>query len=165
MSVPAHHDTEISAPVDQPTITIVRDFDAEPATLFRAWTDAELFAQWVGPRSIETRIEHWDARTGGGWRYTAWRGDERIAGFYGSFHELRPNQRLVQTFAFDGAPDGLSLDILTLEPLLGGLTRATMVSVVHSLDLRNSILSSGMDSGVREGFDKLDTLLTTMTRP
>lgn len=165
MSVPARHDTEISAPADQPTITIVREFDAAPAALFRAWTDAELFAQWIGPRSIETRIEHWDARTGGSWRYTAWRDGERIAGFYGCFHELRPSGRLVQTFAFDGSPDGVSLDILTLEPLLGGRTRATMVSVVHSLHLRNAILSSGMDSGVREGFDKLDTLLTTMTRP
>ncbi len=165
MTVPARHETEISAPADQPTITIVRDFDAEPAAVFRAWTDAELFAQWIGPRSIETRIEHWDARTGGSWRYTAWRDGEKIAGFYGCFHELRPNERLVQTFTYDGAPDGVSLDILTLEAITGGRTRATAVSVVHSLDIRNAILSSGMDSGVREGFDKLDILLTTMGRP
>lgn len=163
MSVPARHETEISAPADQPTITIVRNFDAAPAAVFRAWTEAELFAQWVGPRSIETRIEHWDARTGGSWRYTAWRSGEQIAGFYGSFHEVRPNERLVQTFTFDGAPDGVSLDLLTVEPISGGRTVATVMSVVHSLEIRNAILSSGMEAGVREGFEKLDTLLTTMS--
>jgi uncharacterized protein YndB with AHSA1/START domain len=128
--------------------------------VFRAWTDAELFAQWAGPRSIETRIEHWDARTGGSWRYSAWRGGEQIAGFYGSFHEVRPATRLVQTFTYDGVPDGVSLEALTFEALAGGRTRVTTVAVVESIELRDAILSSGMDVGVREGYEQLDELLS-----
>ena len=75
-----------------------RDFDATPDRVFRAWVDPELFARWIGPRSVETRIDLWDARTGGSWRYTQLRDGQEIAAFYGSFHEVRPNDRLVQTF-------------------------------------------------------------------
>jgi uncharacterized protein YndB with AHSA1/START domain len=159
VSSTAKHETEISAPADLPTITIVREFDAAPQTLFRAFVEPTLFAQWIGPRNIDTRIERWDARTGGSWRYSAWRDGELIAGFYGSFHEVRPSERLVQTFTFDGAPDGVSLDAMTFLELPSGNTRTTAVSVVDSLESRNAILSSGMEAGAREGYEKLDELL------
>jgi uncharacterized protein YndB with AHSA1/START domain len=159
MSSVTKHETEIDAPADLPTITIVREFDAPPEKVFRAWTDAELFARWIGPRSINTRIEHWDARTGGSWRYAAVRDGEQIASFYGSFHEVRPNERLVQTFTFEGFPDGVSLETMTFQALPNGRTRTSAVSVVDSLEARNAILSSGMDVGVREGYEKLDELL------
>lgn len=152
-------ETTIEAPADLPTITIERTFAAPPAQVFRAFVEPELFSRWIGPHSVEARIEHWDARTGGSWRYAAWREGERIAGFYGSFHEVRSDERLVQTFTYDGAPDGVSLDTTTFRALPDGGTRLTTVSVVEALSLRNMILASGMDTGVREGYVKLDSLL------
>jgi uncharacterized protein YndB with AHSA1/START domain len=151
-------ETTIAAPPDLPTITIERTFASPPSQVFRAFVDSELFSRWIGPDSVEARIGHWDARTGGSWSYAAWRDEERIAGFYGSFHEVRPDERLVQTFTYDGAPDGVSLDTTTFTPLPGG-TRISTVSVVESLEIRNLILASGMDTGVREGYAKLDALL------
>ena len=162
MSASTTPETQISAPSDVPTITIVREFDAPPEKVFRAWTDPELFVRWIGPRSIDTRIDHWDARTGGSWRYFALRDGEQVAGFYGSFHEVRPTERLVQTFTYDGVPDGVSLETMTFEALAEGRTKVTMLGVVESLEARNAILSSGMDVGVREGHEKLDELLTSL---
>jgi uncharacterized protein YndB with AHSA1/START domain len=159
MSHHTKHETEISADPNLPTITIVREFDAPPDRVFRAHVDPELYVQWVGPRSIDARLEHWDARTGGSWRYTAVRDGEEIASFFGSFHEVRPNERIVQTFTYDGAPDGVSLETLTLEELLDGRTRLTGFSLVESIEIRDMILSSGMDLGVNEGYEKLDELL------
>jgi uncharacterized protein YndB with AHSA1/START domain len=159
MSTHTKHETEITADPNLPTITIVREFDAPRDRVFRAHVDPELFVQWVGPRSIETKVEHWDARTGGSWRYTAVREGEEIARFFGSFHEVRPDDRIVQTFTYEGGGDGVSLEIMTLEELPGGRTRITGVSVVDSIELRDLILSSGMDVGVNEGYEKLDELL------
>jgi len=150
--------TTIEADPQVPTITMTREFDAPPDRVFQAWVDPELFAQWVGPRSLTTTIEHWDARTGGSWRYTSERADLRES-FYGSFHEVRPSERLVQTFTWEGAPDGVSLETLTFEALEGGRTRIVGVSVVESMQLRDLILSSGMEVGVNEGYEKLDELL------
>ena len=158
MSQTATNRTRIEADPDLPVIRIIREFDAPPERVFRAWVDPELFVQWIGPRSIETTIEKWDARTGGEWRYTGSREDFSM-GFWGSFHEVRPPERLVQTFSFDGAPDGVSLETMTFEPLEGGRCRITGVSVVESLEIRDQILASGMDVGVNEGYEKLDELL------
>ncbi len=153
------HQTEISADPNLPTITITREFDATPEQVFRAHVDPELYARWIGPRSIDTRIEHWDCRTGGSWRYAAWREGEEIARFFGSFHQVREPDRIVQTFTYEGAGDGVSLETLTLEELPDGRTRLTGLSVVDSMELRDMILASGMEVGVNEGYEKLDELL------
>ncbi len=159
MNTTATHQTEVVADPALPTIRIVRDFDAPVDRVFRAWTDPELFAQWVGPRSIDTRIDEWDARTGGRWRYHALRDGEEIAGFYGSFHEVRPDSRLVQTFTWEGEPDGVSLETMTFTDLGEGRTRTEALSVVASLQIRDAIIAGGMESGVVEGYQKLDELL------
>lgn len=155
----AKHETEIVADPAIPVITITREFDAPPAAVFRAHVDPELFAQWCGPRSIDMRIEHWDARTGGSWRYTAIREGEEIARFFGSFHEVREPDRIVQTFTYESGEDGVSLETMRLEELPGGRTRLTGVSVVDTLELRDLIMASGMEVGVVEGYERLDALL------
>jgi uncharacterized protein YndB with AHSA1/START domain len=153
--------TTIEADPALPTIRIVREFDAPRERVFRAWTDPELVTQWLGPKNLTMRVDHWDGQTGGSYRYTALRDGEEIAAFYGSFHEVRPQERLVQTFTFDGAPDGVSLETLTLEDLGDGRTRTVGISVVESLEIRDMIMASGMDTGVIQGYDKLDALLAT----
>ncbi len=152
-------ETTIQADPDLPTISIVREFDAPRDRVFRAWTDRELAARWLGPRSLEMRIDDWEMRTGGHYRYASVRNGEVVASFYGSFHEVRPDERLVQTFTFEGFPDGVSLETATFEDLGGGRTRVTILTVVESREIRDQILASGMEVGVREGYEKLDELL------
>ena len=81
--------------------------------------------------------------------------------FWGSFHEVREPSRLVQTFSFDEEPNGVSLETLTFEDLEDGRCRTTGVSLVESLEVRDQILVSGMDEGVKEGYEKLDELLAS----
>lgn len=64
----------------------------------------------------------------------------------------------MQTFTWDGAPDGVSLDTAVFEDL-GGRTRVTTTSVVDSFETRDGILSSGMEGGLTEGYQRLDELL------
>jgi uncharacterized protein YndB with AHSA1/START domain len=153
------HDTTIEADPQLPTVRIIRDFDAPPDRVFRAWTDPELAAQWLGPRNLTMKVDTWDARTGGGYRYAAWRDGVEIAAFYGSFHEVRRNERIVQTFTWLGAPDGVSLETVTFSDLGDGRTRVTSLSVVDNMEARTAILASGMETGVIEGYEKLDALL------
>jgi uncharacterized protein YndB with AHSA1/START domain len=159
MSATTHPQTTIDADPALPTITIVREFDAPVALVFRAHVEADLVQQWLGPRDHPMHIDHWDCRTGGSWRYRT--ADGRIS-FYGSFHEVRPDERLVQTFTFDGAPDGVSLETMTFEDLGDGRTRLTGLSVVESMEIRDQIIASGMEVGVVQGYEQLDDLLTSM---
>src|SRR4051812_25499193 len=155
------HETEIVADEKVPTIEIIREFDAPVEQVFRAHVDPELYARWVGPRSVTTRITRWEARTGGAWAFANDRDGAQIASFYGSFHEVRQHERIVWTFTYEGEPDAVALETLTFEEIEGGRTRLRVLSVVRDFQTRDGMLSSGMDVGVNEGYDKLDELLVT----
>ena len=155
----ARNETRIEADAAMPTITITREFDAPVELVYRAYAEPDLLAKWLGPRSHPMRIDHYDFRTGGSWRYST--ADDAVH-FYGSFHEVRADERIVQTFTFDGAPDGVSLETMTFEDLGNGRSRVTGLSVVESLEMRDAILASGMEVGVIEGYAQLDELLTTL---
>ncbi|MFD1504781.1 polyketide cyclase [Georgenia yuyongxinii] len=151
--------TRIEADPQLPVVRIIREFDAARERVFRAWVDRDLVARWLGPKRSEMRIDTWEARTGGGYRYADFEDGEEVARFFGSFHEVRAPERLVQTFTWEGMPDGVSLDIMTFEDLGDGRTRVTSTSVVDSIEGRDAIMASGMEVGVNEGYEKLDALL------
>ena len=152
------HETQIVADPDVPLVRIVREFDAPPEKVFRAHTDPELLVQWMGPRDVEMHIDHYDCRTGGSYRFLHTRAGEEY-GFHGSFHEVRPSEVIVQTFTFEGFPDGVALEKLVLEDLGGGRTRLTATSLVDSFEGRDAFVASGMEIGVVEGYERLDEVL------
>lgn len=159
MTATATNETRIEADPDLPTIRISRDFDASRNRVYRAWTDPDLVVQWLGPKNTTVQIDTWDARTGGSYRYSEWSEGEQLASFYGSFHELRTGERLVQTFTYEGVPDGVCLETMTFEDLGGGRTRVTGLSIVDTMEDRDATIASGMEVGVVEGYEKLDALL------
>jgi uncharacterized protein YndB with AHSA1/START domain len=160
MTATSTHETTITADPDVPLIRITREFDAPPAKVFRAHTDPELYAQWIGPRRYETRVKVFDCRTGGSWRFVQSGGGAEYA-FHGCFHEVRPSELIVQTFTYEGEPDHVSLERLVLEDLGDGRTRLTATSLVESFASRDAWLASGMEEGVNQGYERLDELLAT----
>ena len=154
-------ETQIVADPDVPLVRIVREFDATPEKVFRAHTDPELLVQWMGPRGLEMSIDHFDCRTGGSYRYLHRQGGEEY-GFHGCFHEVRPSELIVQTFTFEGFPDGVALEKLVLEDLGDGRTRLTATSLVDSFEGRDAFVASGMETGVVEGYERLDEVLAEL---
>jgi uncharacterized protein YndB with AHSA1/START domain len=161
MSATTKHETTINLPEGLPMVEIIREFDAPPEQVYRAHVDPDLAMAWMGPRDITSQVDHWDARTGGSWRYVSGRSGEEY-GFFGCFHELRPAERIVQTFTYEGFPDGVSLEIMTFEALDGGRTRLRAVSIVESVEGRDAFVASGMETGIVQGYEKLDELLPTL---
>jgi uncharacterized protein YndB with AHSA1/START domain len=158
MTTASTSETQIISDPEVPLVRIIREFDAPPEKVFRAHTDPELVVQWVGPRGVQMTVDSWDCRTGGSYRYVHRQGDEEY-GFRGSFHEVRPAELIVQTFTFEGVPDGVALERLVLEDLGGGRTRLIATSLVDSFEGRDAFVASGMEVGVREGYERLDELL------
>lgn len=149
------NEAAVIADPDLPKVTITREFDAPPDRVFAAHVDPEIFARWVGPDRYDVTIDRWDARTGGNYRYAT--GDEW---FFGSFHEVLPDQcKVVQTWAWEGLPGAVSLDTMTVTELPGGRSLLTTVSLVESMQAQAGMLASGMETGINEGYAKLDELL------
>jgi uncharacterized protein YndB with AHSA1/START domain len=158
MTTTSPHETRIVADPDVPLVRITREFDAPPERVFRAHTDPDLVVRWLGPRDLAMRIDHYDCRTGGSYRYVHVRGSEEFA-FHGCFHDVRPAELIVQTFTYEGEPDGVALERMEFTDLGGGRTRLTSTSLVDSFAGRDAFLASGMESGVREGYERLDEVL------
>ena len=78
---------------------------------------------------------------------------------------MRPAELIVQTFTYEGFPDGVALEKLVLEDLGDGRTRLTATSLVDSFEARDAVVSSGMEGGVREGYERLDELLASLRTP
>jgi len=158
MTMTSTHETEITVDPTVPLVRITREFDAPPDKVFRAHVDPELVVQWLGPRDLETTIVHYDCRTGGSYRYLQTRGEEEY-GFRGCFHDVRPGELIVQTFTFEGMPDGVALEKLVFEDLGDGRTRLVATSLVDSFQDRDAMISGGMEYGIREGYERLDDVL------
>lgn len=153
--------TAVEADPAVPIIRITRDFAAPPERLLRAHTDPALFARWIGPATMRTRIDHWDARTGGSFRYASVRDDVEYV-FRGCFHDIRPD-RIVQTFTYEGDPDGVALETLWFTALGGDRTRLRTQMLVESFATRDAWLRSGMETGLDDGYAKLERMLTDGT--
>ena len=138
-------------------IQITRDFAADRAAVFRAWTTPELVARWwAGDRGEVTSIDI-DLRPGGRWRYvmTAHAGFE--VAFHGEYREIVPDERIVNTETFEGAPDATALTTVTF----ADAARGTLVTVLvehRSQTERDMHLNSGMEDGLQEALDKLETV-------
>jgi uncharacterized protein YndB with AHSA1/START domain len=152
------HGTTIVSDPDLPLVRIVREFDASPEKVFRAHADPELVAQWLGPRNATMRLDRFDFRTGGCYRYLHTENGQEY-GFHGSFHEVRLNQLIVQTFTFEGVPDGVALERILFEDAGDGRTRLTSTSLVESFESRDAFVASGIEAGVVEVYERLDELL------
>ena len=141
------YQVSIEADPTLPIIRITRDFDATPANLMRAHTDPGLFARWVGPNGMETKIVEWDATTGGRWRYLAGRDGEEYS-FHGCFHEVGED-RIIQTFTFDTSAMGSSKSSMNwvLETLTFVATGATTTLKFISLKGRFDLQADGRRDG------------------
>lgn len=152
------NETTITADPGTPFIDVVREFDATPAQVFRAWTDPELIPRWLGPADMVMDLLEYQPTPGGCYRYVHRNADRGEHSFRGVFHAVVPNQRIVQTFQYDGWPDEVSLESVTFEDL-GGRTRVRTHSVFPSVAARDAMVESGMERGVRDSMTRLAEVL------
>jgi uncharacterized protein YndB with AHSA1/START domain len=153
--------TSIEATPGGREIIITRIFDAPPAKLWRAFTEPELVAQWLGPRRLTAKIDSWVVEPGGKWAMTH-TGEDRVShDFVGFFHLVESGKRLVRTFEYLGMPGHISLETTTFEPD-GDKTKLTTVSVFQQPEDRDGMIESGMEEGVNEGNQRLDELLAKL---
>jgi uncharacterized protein YndB with AHSA1/START domain len=149
---------KVTLPTDT-EILMTREFNAPRHLVYRAYTTPELVRRWwAGRRGTVTSAEI-DLRVGGAWRYvmTTAEGGHEVA-FHGEFKDIVPDERLVNTEVFEGAPPeaGSSLVTVTFEDAGPGRTTMRMRSAYDSLEVRDVVLATGMEDGAQESLDGLE---------
>ncbi|KQW08252.1 polyketide cyclase [Leifsonia sp. Root4] len=152
----------VTAPEGVQYVDFVREFDAPVAAVFRAHAEPDLVKQWLGPDGYDVEIERFNFVTGGGYRYIHRAPDGEEYAFNGVFHVVRPNDFAIQTFEYEGFADAVSIESMRFEDLGDGRTRLVGHSVYPSQEARDGMVSSGMERGMSEGYNRLDQLLTTL---
>ncbi|WP_292516902.1 SRPBCC family protein [Methanoculleus sp.] len=158
--------TRITAEPGKQELVVVREFDAPRELVFRAHTDPKLYEQWIGPRGYSTRIETFEARSGGSWRYIQTDKEGNEYGFHGVNHDVTPPERIIQTFEFEGLPESghVILEEGKFDELPGNRTRFTGRSVFLSVEDRDGMMQSGMEEGMKDSYSRLDELLEKLQK-
>jgi uncharacterized protein YndB with AHSA1/START domain len=158
--MPSKNKVTVKAEPGKQELFITREFDAPRALVYKAHIDPKLYVQWLGPHGYEMILETFEPVSGRKYRYIHKDKDGNEYGFHGTFHEVS-EELMIQTFEFEGMPERghVALDTMRLEELPGGRTRITIHSVYQSVEDRDGMVQSGMETGVREGYERLDEIL------
>jgi uncharacterized protein YndB with AHSA1/START domain len=152
--------TIVAEPAKQELI-ITREFDAPRELVFSAFTDPDLYVQWIGLRRLTTRLEIFEPRNGGSWRYIQTDRAGNTFAFHGVNHEVLPPERIIGTFEFEGLPETghVLFQTARFEELPGNRTRLTAQSVFQSVEDRDGMMMADMEEGVNDSYERLDALL------
>ncbi len=160
------YETKITGEPGKQELLITRRFDAPRELVFRAYTDPELYVQWLGPLRRKITLEKFEPTNCGSWRYIHRDEDGNEYAFHGVHHEVTHPERIISMFEFEGLPEPghASFEMATFEELPGGKTWVMTKAVFQSVADRDGMVQSGMEKGVNDSHDRLDELLAKMQK-
>jgi uncharacterized protein YndB with AHSA1/START domain len=158
--------TKITVEPGKQELFIERVFDAPRELVFKAYTDPEIYKQWNGPDDLKMTLEKFEPHAGGSWKFTHTDPKGNEFKFHGVNHEVTTPERIIGTFEYDGLPEAghVILETVRFEELPGGKTKVLTQSVFQSVADRDGMVASGMDSGVIQGYARLDKILADLQK-
>jgi uncharacterized protein (TIGR03086 family) len=160
--MPTHLQSAVVTLPSDNEILITRRFDAPRALVWDCLTTPRHLLRWWGPSWCPLVACDIDLRPGGAWRYRSRSADGTEFAWHGTYREIVADERIVSTEVFEGFPDAESLNTMTLTEADGVTTLQTLV--VHwTKDNRDGHVNSGMEVGMQETMDRLDSLLEAST--
>jgi uncharacterized protein YndB with AHSA1/START domain len=154
---------KVTLPADE-QILITREFAAPRHLVYKAITTPELVKRWWNAKRGEVTSAEIDLRVGGRWRYVMVTDDGTEVGFHGEYREIVPNERIVSTEVYEGAPGGDengTLNTVTLTEKDGRTTMTTLVEA-PSKEIRDAIIDSGMEAGMQDAMDLLEEVAVSL---
>ncbi len=147
---------KITLPADDQML-VTREFDAPAELVYRATTEPELVKRWWGTQRGAMTVCEIDLRVGGSYRFAMEAGGQEVA-FHGEFKEILPNEKIVQTEAYEGIPDpdaNANVNTMTLTEADGRTTMEVLIQCVNQ-ESRDMQIASGMEEGMQESYDDLE---------
>jgi uncharacterized protein YndB with AHSA1/START domain len=152
-------------------ILISRNFDAPIAVVFDVLTQPEHVSSWGATppdRMTECSI---DLRVGGSYHYSFVAGDGTVCAFRGTYLEVEPPTRTVETWLFGGWPDAEAVETWQLRET-GGVTTVTMRLAFRDKAGRDCYPASGPEpreltssDGPGASFDAIEEILRSLLGP
>jgi uncharacterized protein YndB with AHSA1/START domain len=165
MAVASSRTATVTLPADE-QILITREFHAPKHLVYKAWTTPELVRRWWHANRGEMTVAEIDLRVGGKWRYAMVTPDGFEVAFHGEYREIVPNERIVSTEFFEGAPPMDGSDEGTLNTATfteaDGRTTVTVLVRAPNKDVRDAIIESGMEDGLQDALSLLEQVANSL---
>lgn len=159
---PDMDDLSVTTPANEALIVMTRTFAAPRILVWKVMTEPQHIPHWWGWSKAVTTVEKLDVRPGGTWRFAQKMPDGRQLVFKGTYLEVLPPEKLVNTFGMEGMyEDKLIVEEHRLEEI-GGRTVLTSTSRLDTIADRDAFVATGMEGGARESYNRMDAYLGTL---
>ena len=151
---------KVTVPENSLDVIGVATINAPLEKVFQAYVDKDLFVQWFCRGNEVTTIK-FEAKSGGVWDIHVKSPDGNEWGFYGVFHEVALNERIIWTFEFMGLPERghTSLERMDFVKIDENTTELRSTSVFLTQADRDGMVESGMEAGWRQSIEALGELV------
>lgn len=153
----------VTLPADD-QILITREFAAPKHLVYRAYTTPELVRRWWNAKRGEVTVAEIDLRVGGAWRSVMVTEAGQEVAFHGEYREIVPDERIVMTEVYEGAPggdEGAVVNTVTFAET-DGRTTLTILVQAPSKEVRDAIIESGMEAGMQDAYDLLEDVARSL---
>ena len=149
----------VTLPTDR-QIQITREFAAPRQLVYKAYTTPELIRRWWSGDRGEVTSAEVDLRVGGRWRYVMTANGGFEVAFHGEYREIVPDERLVTTEVYEGAPEGEAV-VTHIFAEKDGRTTLTILMELPDRESRDAVINSGME-GMQESMDHLEQVAISL---
>ena len=149
--------TKINAQEGKQELTITRAFDLPVELVYKAYTEAEFIAQWMG-----TNVLKLENKNHGSYEFETSHESNVMFKANGTIHKLIPNQEIVRTFEMENMPIGVQLEFLNFEKLTADKSKLTIQIIYKSEKHRAEQLKLPFAYGLNMAHDKLEEVLTNL---
>lgn len=149
--------TKIDAQEGKQALTITRAFDLPVELVYKAYTEAEFIAQWMG-----TNVLKLENKNHGSYAFETSHEGNVMFKANGTIHKLIPNQEIVRTFEMENMPIGVQLEFLNFEKITEDKSKLTIQIIYKSEKHRAEQLKLPFAYGLNMAHDKLEEILTSL---
>lgn len=150
--------TEVHAEDGKQELKITREFELPVELLFKAYTEPEIVAQWMG-----TKVLKLESKKHGGYEFeTSDPQGNVVFRANGTIHEFSPNEKIIRTFQMENTPFDAQLEFLEFEKLNDDTSKLTIHIIYKSVALRDQTLQLPFAQGINMAHNRLQEIVNNL---
>lgn len=149
--------TKINAEDGKQDLVITREFELPLELLFKAYTEPDIVAQWMG-----TKVLKLENKMHGSYQFETTDPMGNKHGFNGTIHEFSPNRKITRTFEMENTPFAVQLEFLEFEKLTADTSQLTIHIVYKSVALRDQMLQLPFAQGINMAHNRLQDIVNRL---
>ncbi|MGQ7946844.1 SRPBCC family protein [Flavobacterium sp. WC2509] len=149
--------TKINAEEGKQDLTITREFDLPLELLFKAYSEPDLVAQWMG-----TNVLKFDNKKHGSYQFETLYQGNVVFRANGVIHDFIPNQKITRTFEMETASFGVQLEIHQFEKITDNTSKINIHTIFESVAVRDQMLKLPFKQGINMAHNRLQEIVTNL---